>query len=226
MYLQRLAHEAFRIVLPSLFSVFIFALVIEGFVYVWNEFSIYLAIGLIGPIYMVGAFVGACLCWMSKKILVGRYVPTIQPLWSKFVWKAETYSTVLHDFGVPLFIMPLVGSPYLVALMRFLGATIGKRAFINTTDWTETDLFNIGDDVAVNWNAPLQAHLFEDRVMKIGSIHIGDRVSVGTYSIILCDATVKDDVHIGHLSLVMKGETIPSNTYWIGSPSQEAETRP
>jgi len=222
MYAQRLAHESFRIVLPSLFSLIVFAIVIEGFVYVWNEKSLLWALALLGPIYFVGAIVGAGLCWVSKKALVGRYVPTIQPLWSKFVWKAETYSTVLHDFGVPMFIGPLVGSPYLTALMRFLGARVGKRAFINTTDWTETDLFTIGDDVAVNWNAPLQGHLFEDRVMKIGSIRIGDRVSVGTYSIILCDATVKDDVRIGHLSLVMKGETIPFNSQWIGSPAQEA----
>lgn len=222
MYAHRLAHESFRIILPSLFSLIVFAIVIEEFVYVWNEYSILIAIALLGPIYAFGALVGALLCWLSKKALVGRYVPTIQPLWSPFVWRAETYSTVLHDFGVPMFIGPLIGSPFLPALMRFLGAKIGKRAFINTTDWTETDLFTIGDDVAINWNAPLQGHLFEDRVMKIGSIHIGDRVSVGTYAIILCDATVKHDSRIGHLSLVMKGETIPANTDWIGSPAQEA----
>jgi non-ribosomal peptide synthetase-like protein len=225
MYLERLAHEAFRIVLPSLFSLIIFAIVIEGFCLVWNELSLGWAIALLGPIFLVGALASACLCWISKKILVGKYVSTIQPLWSRFVYKAETYSTVLHDFGVPSFILPLVGSPYLVSLMRFLGAKIGKRVFLNTTDWTETDLFNIGDDTAINWNAPLQAHLFEDRVMKIGTIHIGERVSVGTFSIVLCDAIVKDDARLGHLSLVMKGETIPAATYWVGSPSQEAQIR-
>jgi non-ribosomal peptide synthetase-like protein len=104
--------------------------------------------------------------------------------------------------------------------MRFLGASVGHRSFINTTDWTETDLIKIGDDVAINTNAPLQAHLFEDRVMKVGAITIGNRCSVGHYSVVLCDSELRDDAHVGHVSLVMKGETIPSNTFWAGAPVQ------
>ena len=107
--------------------------------------------------------------------------------------------------------------------MRLMGASVGKRAFINSTDWTETDLISIGDDVAINANAPLQAHLFEDRVMKVGPIKVGDRCSVGNYSVILCESELKSDSHVGHLSLVMKGETIPSNSFWAGSPAQICE---
>ena len=160
------------------------------------------------------------ICWISKFALVGKYRPTVSPLWSRFVWKAETYSAILHDFGVPVFMNPLIGTPYLSGFMRFFGAKVGKRTFINTTDFTETDLIHLGDDVALNENAPLQAHLFEDRVMKIGSIRIGDRCSVGNFSVILCDSKIKDDAQVGHLSLVMKGETIPSGTYWSGCPAR------
>ena len=56
--------------------------------------------------------------------------------------------------------------------------------------------------------------------MKIGPIKIGDRCTVGTYSVILCESELKSDSHVGDLSLIMKGETIPSHTYWIGSPAQ------
>ena len=104
-----------------------------------------------------------------------------------------------------------------------MGAKVGKRTYIHSTDWTETDLITIGDDVAINSNAPLQAHLFEDRVMKVGPIKVGDRCSVGNYSVILCESEMKNDSHVGHLSLVMKGETIPSNTFWSGSPAQVRE---
>jgi non-ribosomal peptide synthetase-like protein len=176
---------------------------------------------LLGPlIYLSVAVLGAVICKICKVLLVGKYEPTVSPLWSPFVWRAETYSAVLHDFGVPAFIQALVGTPFLAWLMRFLGAQVGSRSFINTTDWTETDLIKIGYDVAINSNAPLQAHLFEDRVMKVGAITIGDRCTVGHYSVILCDSELRDDAHVGHVSLVMKGETIPSNTFWAGSPVQ------
>ena len=171
-------------------------------------------------LYLGAAFAGALICLITKWILVGKYKPSVQPLWSRQVWNVETYSAVLHDVGVPLFVLPLVGTPMMSAFMRFLGAKVGHRVFMNSTDFTETDLIHIGDDVAINANAPLQAHLFEDRVMKIGQITIGDRCSVGTYSVILCESELKSDAHIGDLSLVMKGETIPSHTYWAGSPAQ------
>lgn len=220
LYAERLAHETFRIVLPSFFSLILASALIEAFTAIWNETSLLVAVACSPLLYLCAAVVGATLCWVSKAVLVGRYRSTINPLWSRFVWKAETYSAILHDFGVVTFVQPLVGTPFLAGFMRFLGASVGKRAFINTTDWTETDLLHFGDDVAINQNAPLQAHLFEDRVMKIGAIRIGDRCAVGNYSVILCDSELKADAYVGHLSLVMKGETIPKGTFWAGSPAQ------
>jgi len=223
MYIHRLVHEAFRLVVPSMCLLIMAAVFIETFVAVWNETSLLVATFASPVIYLGVAVLSAIVCKVCKALLVGKYEPTVSPLWSPFVWRAETYSAILHDFGVPVFIQALVGTPFLAWLMRFLGATVGSRTFINTTDWTETDLINIGHDVAINSNAPLQAHLFEDRVMKVGAITIGDRCTVGTYSVILCDSELRSDSHVGHLSLVMKGETIPSNTFWAGSPVQVSE---
>jgi non-ribosomal peptide synthetase-like protein len=220
LYVERVFHEAFRIVLPSMFSLMVAAAFIEGFVEIWERHSIILSVISLPILYMLAGFLGALICKFSKWILVGKYKPSVQPLWSRQVWNVETYSAVLHDFGVPLFVLPLVGTPMMSAFMRFLGAKVGHRVFMNTTDFTETDLISVGDDVAINANAPLQAHLFEDRVMKIGPITIGDRCSVGTYTVILCESELKNDAHIGDLSLIMKGETIPSHTYWAGSPAQ------
>lgn len=222
LYLQRLMYETIRIILPGIFWLFMASAIIEGLVAVWNETSLPIALLSLPIIYFVSSIAAACLVWMCKKILIGVYKPNTQPLWSTFVWRVETYSAILHDFGVPTFITPLLGTWFMPMLMRFLGARVGERTFINTTDWTETDLIDIGEDVAINAHAPLQAHLFEDRVMKVGPISIQDRSTVGIYSVVLCDSKVKADAHIGPQSLVMKGETIPSNSYWVGSPSQKA----
>lgn len=221
-YAHRSAHEVLRIVLPSVFDLLVFAGLIEAFTYIWNETDFGVALACIPVIYLFASAISLVICLICKKLLVGTYRASIHPLWSSFVWRAETYSTVLHDFGDPLFFQHLSGTPYLATVMRLLGARIGRRAYINSMDWTETDLIHIGEDAAINSNAPLQVHLFEDRVMKLGPIRIGDRATVGIYSVVLCDSQVKSDAQIGHLSLVMKGETIPSHTRWAGAPSREA----
>ena len=223
LYIQRLVHEAARVVLPGLCQLIVASILVEGFVKIWNDYSLGLAVINIPFLYLVGALIGAGICWVSKKLFIGTYRPTIQPLWSQFVWKTETHSAILHDFGAPLFITTIIGTPYISSFMRLLGCSVGERAFINSTDWTESDLISIGDDAAINANAPLQAHLFEDRVMKVGPIKVGDRCSVGNYSVILCESELKNDAHVGHLSLVMKGETIPSHTFWAGSPAQACD---
>lgn len=220
LYAHRLLHELARVVLPALGYITVAAITMEMFTVTWNELSLGWAIATVPIHYMVAALAGVLICKASKALLVGRYRPRIAPLWSPFVWRTETYSAVLHDFGVPIFVTPLLGTAILPALMRFLGAHVGRRAFINSTDWTETDLIHVAEDAAINANAPLQAHLFEDRVMKMGPIRVGARSSVGNYTVVLCDSEIQPDAQVGHLSLVMKGETIPAGTSWAGSPAQ------
>jgi non-ribosomal peptide synthetase-like protein len=78
----------------------------------------------------------------------------------------------------------------------------------------------IGDHSELGAQSCPQTHLFEDRVMKIGRVDIGARVHVGPRSIVLYGATVEDGAHIGALTLVMKGETIPAGSRWSGNPAR------
>jgi non-ribosomal peptide synthetase-like protein len=68
----------------------------------------------------------------------------------------------------------------------------------------------------------LQTHLFEDRVMKVGAIRVGDRATIGSLAIVLYDAEIGADAQLGDLSVVMKGETLPDGTSWDGSPARIA----
>jgi non-ribosomal peptide synthetase-like protein len=95
---------------------------------------------------------------------------------------------------------------------------MGKRVWMNTTDITEFDMVTIGTDAALNEDSGPQTHLFEDRVMKIGHVVIGERSSIGARTIVLYDTNIGNDVNIDALSLVMKGETLSPGTNWAGSP--------
>ena len=118
----------------------------------------------------------------------------------------------------------MAGTPFICWFFRLLGAKIGRRVYLDTTELTEFDLIKIGDDVAINLDCTLQTHLFEDRVMKMSTIDIGAGCSLGSMSVVLYDTEMDRGSSIGELSLVMKGESLPANTHWSGIPSQNLDT--
>ena len=159
-------------------------------------------------------------CAAVKRNTVGRYRPRVEPLWSKFVRRSEFATGLYESAAVPIGVGMLVGTPFLPMVLRWFGATIGKRVWFGTTYLTEFDLVRIGDDATIGTESSLQTHLFEDRVMKMSTVTIGAGASIGTRSIILYDTIVGDDASLSPLSLVMKGEELPPNTRWRGIPAE------
>jgi len=114
----------------------------------------------------------------------------------------------------------LRGTPFLPMMLRLYGAKIGKGVYMDMTDITEFDCVTVGDFAALNSLCCLQTHLYEDRVMKIGRIEVGRGVVVGAGATVLYDTKVGDFARLGPLTLVMKGEHIPPNSTWGGSPAE------
>ena len=104
--------------------------------------------------------------------------------------------------------------------MRLFGTKIGRGVFMDMTDITEFDCVSIGDYAALNDLCALQTHLYEDRVMKVGKVFVGNGVTVGAGSTVLYDTIVSDYARLGPLTLVMKGEQIPAHTEWEGAPAE------
>jgi non-ribosomal peptide synthetase-like protein len=166
-------------------------------------------------------FVPLLLKWTT----VGIYKPMQRPMWTPRVWLTEAVTTTYEALAVPFILDFLRGTPFLPIVFRMFGTTIGKRVWLNTTDITEFDMVAIGDDTALNEDCGPQTHLFEDRVMKVGSVKIGKRCSIGSRSIILYSSEIGDDVKLDPLSLVMKGENLASGTEWTGSPIRSLDNR-
>lgn len=157
-----------------------------------------------------------------KWLVVGKYKPEQQPMWTPRVWLSEAVTSTYESLAVPFLLDYMKGTPWLPILVRLFGVKTGKRVYMNTTDITEHDMVEIGDDTALNEDCGPQTHLFEDRVMKVGKVVIGKRCSIGARSIILYDSEMGNDVHIDALSLVMKGENLQSDSNWLGSPVRPA----
>jgi non-ribosomal peptide synthetase-like protein len=113
-----------------------------------------------------------------------------------------------------------MGTPFIAAFFRLMGCKIGKQVYMETTALTEFDLIEIGDGASLNQDCTMQTHLFEDRIMKMSRIHVGAGCTVGSRSVVLYDSAMEDESHLGDLSLLMKGETLPAGTRWEGSPAR------
>ena len=109
--------------------------------------------------------------------------------------------------------------PMLAPILRLFGAKIGRRVYMDTTFLTEFDLVRVGDDAAIGSLTSLQTHLFEDRVMKMSTVRIGQGCTVGPRSVVLYDSVMEAGSKLDGLSLVMKSEALPSQSQWQGIPA-------
>ena len=217
----RLAMETLRTILPLSIFISLLSLLLSVIGDLADLPDAATAIALwFAPLYLGFVAVAGLIVVALKWIVVGRYAPVTKPLWSFFVWRTELVTATYENLAVNLLLEPLRGTPWLAAYFRLMGARIGARAYIDTTDMTEFDLVEIGDDAALNDAAGLQTHLFEDRVMKVSHVRIGARATVGSLAIVLYDSLIENGAELGDLSVLMKGETLAAGTAWEGSPAR------
>ena len=155
-----------------------------------------------------------------KWLFMGRYKPTMYPMWSFWAMKTEMVAVLYGGLVGKTYIEFLRGTPFLPFVLRLYGCRIGHGCWIDLTDITEFDCVKVGDHCTLNMSGCLQTHLYEDRVMKVGRVEIGSGVSIGAYTTVLYDSKVNDYARLGPLTLVMKGEHIPPHTLWSGAPAQ------
>ncbi len=186
----------------------------------WTAAGIFLVAGIVNSLIMYSFSVS--FKWLS----MGIYRPIMKPMWSWWAMRTEAVAVFYGGLAGKVLLEYLRGTPFLPWLLRPYGMKVGKGVFINSTDITEFDCIKIGDYSAINMQAEIQTHLYEDRVMKVGRIDIGKGVSIGSGTTILYDTKIEDWVQVGPLSLVMKGETLPTSTLWSGSPTQPMPINP
>jgi non-ribosomal peptide synthetase-like protein len=223
LYAQRLVIDALRILIPSFVAVGVFVvslLYLVGFSRLVAPWALF----LITPAFGIGLSIGAGLVVAAIKwVLMGRFRPTVKPLWSMFVWLNELVNGAYESIAAPSLSF-LLGTPFFAAYLRLLGCKVGRHAYIGTTLFSEFDLVEIGDYVALNVGATIQTHLFEDRIMKASYLKIGDECTVANMAVILYDTEMKPGSTLGPLSLLMKGETIPPSARCLGIPSRVGST--
>ena len=160
-----------------------------------------------------------------KWLAIGRYEPTVKPLWCPFVWINELVNGAYESIAAPA-MTPMMGTPFIAPCLRMMGCKIGKWCFIETTLFSEFDLVEVGDLTALNLGATVQTHLFEDRVLKADHLRIDEGCTVGNMAVVLYGTAMRRGAHLGPLSVLMKGETLAAFTRWTGIPCEQITTAP
>lgn len=222
LYYTRVIIEIFRVILPSTCTLILMYVLFAALDYLMQNTSL-LTTALVLPLVECGANLAIVAALIALKwILVGKIKPSIKPLWDGFIWKND-----IREFSYGYYINPhltdiILGTPFVGFLYRAMGAKIGKRVFINTEGFAEFDLITIGDEVCINRDTLIQTHLYEDRIFKLDSLLIKDGCNVGVGSMVLYNTVMESNATLGGFSLLMKGECLPANSCWEGSPAQSS----
>jgi non-ribosomal peptide synthetase-like protein len=219
-YALRYGYEFFRMTLPPAF-----AFGILWTVYLLSQASLMtLGLGFSLPLlplfYLAPALAATLTVAALKWVLIGRYRPRFEPLWSHFVRRTELITGLYENVTVPLLLGFLLGTPFVRPVLRLLGVKLGSNVLLLTTFMSEFDLTEVGDNSAINPGVSLQTHLFEDRVMKMSHVRVGPDCTIGERSVVLYDSEMKSGASLGNLSLLMKGEVLAEGSDWEGSPAQ------
>jgi non-ribosomal peptide synthetase-like protein len=99
-----------------------------------------------------------------------------------------------------------------------MGAHIGRGVWCETYWLPEADLVDLQDGVTVNRGCVVQTHLFHDRLLSMAAVTMRTGSTLGSNGVILPAAVIGRHATVGPVSLVMRGESVPDGTRWIGNP--------
>ncbi|WP_268958150.1 Pls/PosA family non-ribosomal peptide synthetase [Occultella glacieicola] len=171
-----------------------------------------------GVVLILGGAVAAGVTVAAKWLLIGRVRVGDHPLWSTFVWRNELADTFTEVVAAPWFARATLGTPVLNLWLRLLGAKVGRGVWCESYWLPEMDLVELRDGVTVNPGCVVQTHLFHDRVLSLEQVSLRAGATLGTHSVILPSATLGRHATVGPMSLVMRGESVPDKTRWVGNP--------
>jgi acetyltransferase-like isoleucine patch superfamily enzyme len=199
-------------------------------VYLWSHL-----VALFAPTDMVGLAIlctaaipsYACfaLCLMACSALSTRLTGWRTPAgvqlriadvdWALLDW--ARYMVAIHIVRVFAGVL-FRGSPVWTTYLRWAGARLGRRVYVNSLSVSDYNLLEFDDDVVIGEHVHVSGHTVEAGVVKTDTVRLGRNVTVGLGSIIDIGVTVGDRCQIGALSLVPKYAKLEAGGVYAGIP--------
>ncbi|WP_137134247.1 Pls/PosA family non-ribosomal peptide synthetase [Rhizobium sp. FKY42] len=155
---------------------------------------------------------------LMKWLLIGRWKPESIPIWSLRYYRFWVVKTLIQTAPVVLF----RGSPLYSLYLRLLGARLGDNTTIECRSIPVcTDLISIGDNSILRKESMLMGYRAQSGYIHTGPISIGDNAFVGMGCMIDIDTSIGNRSQLGHASSLLRGQRIPDDQHWHGSPASQ-----
>jgi len=151
-----------------------------------------------------------------KWLLVGRWKAESFPIWGLRYYRFWVVKTLIRTAPVVLF----RGSPLYSLYLRLLGARLGRSTTIECrTIPVCTDLISIGESSILRKESMLLGYRAQAGYIHTGPISIGRDAFVGVGCAIDIDTSIGDRAQLGHASSLQRGQHVPDDAHWHGSPA-------
>ncbi len=163
--------------------------------------------------------------WLAKRVLIGRYRPIRAPVWGAFHVR---HWVVRHVAGA----VPwgwLADTVFLNAVLRLLGARIGRRVHVHRgADVAQGgwDLLDLGDDATVSQDAALRLVALEDGHVVVGPVTLGAGATLDVRAGASPDTVLGPGAWLCALSWLPPGSRVPAGERWDGVPAAPAGRAP
>ncbi|MEU8548975.1 amino acid adenylation domain-containing protein [Streptomyces roseoverticillatus] len=179
---------------------------------------------LAAPVVTFGCGLALCTVVLAMKwLLLGRVHPASRPLWTCWCSRWDFLYVAWRVIALrPL--TALEGTLLLPLYLRRMGMQIGRRVVLGEgfAQVVDPDMLDIGDEATVC--AMFQAHTFEDRILKIDRIRIGEGATLADNTVLLYGAEVGRGTVVTAHSVVMKGEKLLPGLRYEGVPTRLGST--
>jgi non-ribosomal peptide synthetase-like protein len=159
---------------------------------------------------------------LGKWLVLPQARPGEYPLWGTYYFRwwlsQRIMDTVPADY--------ICGTTLARRFFRLLGARLGQNVHLGSDLIDMPDLVTIGDDVVLSAGAMLICSRVEDGKLKLAPIVLENGAFIGAGSLVSGGTTIGVDAHLGDLSLLPRGASIPPGERWLGSPARSHGAAP
>ncbi|HTG16740.1 MAG TPA: amino acid adenylation domain-containing protein [Blastocatellia bacterium] len=222
LYANRVFWETLRVALPIL-PLLILPVWLKVLAHAQLNVSTPRMILVVAPLASLGTLSFFCLLVLALKwALLGRVRPGLHAFWSCWCnrWDFLYMAWEIYARGALSY---LEGTLLLSSYLRAMGARIGRRVVLGGgfAQVVDPDMLDFEDGVTVSCH--IQAHTFEDRVLKIDRVRIRRRATVESAAVLLYGADIGERTHVAPHSVVMKRESLLAGRSYVGVPTRPVQ---
>ncbi len=115
------------------------------------------------------------------------------------------------------------GTPLWTSHLRWHGARLGKRVYVNSLSVSDYNLIECGDDVVIGGAVHMSGHTVEAGVVKTAQVRLGHNVTIGLGSVIEIGVEIGPHSQVGALSFVPKYTKLKGGVIYAGIPAVPLE---